>query len=80
MNDNLYMNIGIDFLDANGIRTTSIQLVNKNRGSIADAHFEDEKLIKCVHLSEVDRTKFLDEAKNLLENSIPQSYTHLRIP
>ena len=77
MNDILndcYLHVGLDFLDFSGNRTTSIQLVNKTRGAIAIADYDNEKLTRCQHIQEVDKTKFLHDAGELLNNSIPVSF------
>lgn len=68
------MNIGCDFVDAEGNRVTSIQLVHRDRGTIADAFFDNEKLVKCLVCNDVDKTKFIHEAELLLENSIPVQF------
>jgi CRISPR/Cas system CMR-associated protein Cmr3 (group 5 of RAMP superfamily) len=65
------MNIGSDFIDEADIRQTTIQLVDRVRGSIAIAWFENNRLTRCEHISSVDKTRFLDDAKFLLKNSIP---------
>ena len=72
--ENNYLNIGCDFIDAEGNRTTSIQLVKKNGGAIADATYDNEKLIKCLTIDSVDKTSFLHEAGELLNNSIPVTF------
>lgn len=77
--ENTYMNVGVDFIDSEGNRITSIQLVDKNRGAIADALFDNEKLTKCIHLPEVDKTKFLDDAENLINNSIPVRFNETKL-
>jgi hypothetical protein len=70
-----YINVGADFIDAEGNRVTSIQLVDKeSKGAIADAYFDNEKLIKCFCCDGVDKTDFLNQAIKLMENSVPISF------
>lgn len=75
LNENTYLHVGIDFIDSDGKRVTSIQLVDRNRGAIAIASFDNEKISKLDCLNEVDKTKFLDQAEELLNNSIPVTFT-----
>ena len=76
MNDseNTYLHIGLDFIDAFGVRRTDVSLVRKNGGAIAIASYDDGKLHRCTCIDEVDKTKFLDDARELFGNSIPVTF------
>ena len=76
--------IGNDFVDENGARVTSIQLVACGRGAaIATADFEDGKLTRQIATDAVERTclgKFIEDCKTLLENSIPVTFRKTELP
>lgn len=74
------MCVGSDFINEEGERETSIQLVDKHHGSIAHAFFVDEKLYKDTCLADVDRTRFLDDCETLLDNSIPVRFNKTVLP
>lgn len=71
-----YMCVGSDFINSDGERETTIQLVDRVRGSIAIAWYRDNCCYKDMSIDSVDRTKFLDEAKELLYKSIPVQFKH----
>lgn len=78
---NTYLNIGCDFLDSEGNRVTSIQLVDKaTKKSIANVLYDNEKLIKCICCDRVDKSIFLMDAEKLLNNSIPVSFRETKLP
>jgi hypothetical protein len=68
---NNYLVIGSDFIDSDEIRTTSVQLVESGKGAIAVAFFNNGKLDKTISIDSVNREKFLNDAKVMVENSIP---------
>lgn len=72
--------IGMDFIDAHGVRSTTTQLVTLGFGSaIAIAWYEDAKLVRCVALESVDKTGFLDESAELVKKSIPIRFIETKL-
>ena len=75
MNADYYTYVGLDFVDENKIRFTSIQLVEKStKNAVAIADFTDSKLGRHFGCFFVNMAKFLADAKTLLENSTPITF------
>lgn len=67
--------IGIDFIDAFGVRVTSTQAIRKGTGTAyALINFENGKIVEESYLSVVDKEDFISESFKLLDNSIPQNF------
>jgi hypothetical protein len=78
---NTYLNIGCDFIDSENNRVTSIQLVDKEtKKSIADVLYDNEKLIKCICIDEVDKSNFILDAAKLMGDSIPVNFRETKLP
>ncbi len=81
MNENTYLNIGCDFIDSDGVRATTIQLVNKDiNKSIATASFSNGKVTSCACIDSVNKPQFLDDAEKLIGNSIPVTFSETKLP
>lgn len=81
MNAETYLNIGSDFRDEHGTRWTTVQLVRQSDGkAIAIADYKDGKRTRTAMLPEVNAGQFLVQAGNLVENSIPITFTHHPLP
>ena len=70
---NCYTHIAVDFVDSDGARVTSVQLVEEGK-AIAIADYTNGDRGRTLALARVDLPAFLDEAQRLVENSIPVTF------
>lgn len=78
---NTYINMGLDFIDHEGVRLTSAQMVNRDTGyAIATCDWKDEEVTRLLTIDGIDHNAFLKEARTLRENSIPQRFTKTQLP
>ena len=74
-----YTHIGVDFVDANGVRLTSVQMVRNGR-AVAVADYCDGKIFHQHLLPSVDLPVFLAEAERLVSNSTPITFRETKLP
>lgn len=78
---NTYINMGLDFIDHEGVRLTSAKMVNRDTGTtIAICDWKDEEVTRLLTIDGIDHNAFLKEARTLRENSIPQRFTKTQLP
>ena len=76
-----YLNIGLDFVCADGNRQTNIQLVHQDSGkAIAIADFTNGKITRTAAIDSVDKKAFLKQAFELFNNSIPVAFRKTALP
>lgn len=73
------MHIGIDFVDADGKRVTSCQLLEHGK-SIASAAFRDNKLYHLTTVDLVNVPLFLGLCSKLMARSTPQVFRATPLP
>lgn len=81
METNTYLNVGLDFVDQHGVRTTNIQLVNRDTGkAIGLCDWHDEAVTRLLTIDSVDHQQFLKDATQLREQSIPVTFRQTKLP
>jgi len=67
------LNIGLDFIAANGERVTSIQLVRDGQ-SVANIDWQADRVARFVKLHDVDGGQFIHDATALRASIQPASF------
>ena len=81
LSENTVAAIGLDFIDANGTRSTSIQLVHKGTGNaIAICDFDNGFLTRAISVSPIAGHRLFNCCAQLLENSIPATFRKTLLP